>query len=1855
MGTVSKVLLTFLFLTIYSNTFSQVKADFVFDKSEGCGSLAVSFTDISTSTSGNIVSWQWNLGGIFSAKQHPGIIFTTPGEYTICLTITTSTGSVATTCKDKIIKVFANPIANFGVDIIEGCSPVSVVFNDLSTSNNGAITSWLWDIGGSANIISTTDPLLKITTNYNTGGNYSATLSIVDAKGCVATTSKPNVVNVINPPTVRLDYTYLSTCDLPWDVKIDNIDPDLLATYTWDFGNGQTYTGTNPPIVKYNEAKDYSISVIVRKGPCLDTVVFTNVIKTNRVTDFEIVAEATCATQAIQLNDISNYIADSVRWDFGDGTTSNAFNPTHIFSNPGCFIIKLTKYIGSCVQEVVKPCLNILPVPNVNINIDNGFSCLIPAQVSLVSDAQTNGTFTWTINGPSLDTMCIGASHNIMINQFGQYSVSLTFQDENGCIVTKDDQELDIAKFQAELPLFGQQGCIPFNEVLSDSIISNVPISSWNWEVGNPAIFSSTLRNPVFPVIDTGAWDIRLVVENIYGCRDTIIRDDYIQGGTPPIVNFVATPLEECLTVARQFTSLCSANADFWIWTYNDVGLLSILENPLYTFNDFGVFDITLTAFHNGCGNQLTIEDYIEVFKPVSAFKVDYKCDDPYTIDILNQSRGADIYYWVVHLSTSVTDTIRDSLLTNYTFPDRGLYFLSHYSKSITTGCEHVKTDSIFIVDLVASYTMDTIRGCAPLDVKLSSTVQDAVASEYLPGQFSLINPGDNEAIVTFTEGGILLGPQLVVTDRHGCKDTFQTNIPIEVSKIDATIGAPNVVCIPGSETFIDVSVQGLANIVSREWYFSGGDQTSQSVAPIFDIDQPGNYLLTLKLEDSWGCKDSIQKEILAVPLIPSFSSDTLSCTEKGVRFIIESDPTFLNAFSWTFGDGQTSSEKNPAHTYATEGSYDVCAELFDSRGCSKKICKPKQVEIKDPIAIFTADPTTAPCPPLLTNFFNGSINAEKFTWDFGDNSGRSFTDMPSHVYNAPGSFDVTLYAEMVPGCVDTLVIPEMIKLLGPTANVGFTKSGNCVPLEIELNGTSDKTYEYIWDFGNGQIEVVPGLNQTDSTSYEYDRPGKFIPKLLVTDENGCARTFTLDTVEVNSLDTKFVADYEPYCGLPALVTIENGTTSSSANVDYSWLLSGVKEFTSLEETPLFIIDEYGKYSITLIASTVNCIDTIQSDSLIEIAAIPSLDFEFQATILCENADVNLLNKSILDYGTITEWAWNFGNNNLSNLQDPDVIFTSPGMYTVSLKAKTDKGCQSTIVKSFEILPNTLISLSEDKTICIGDSINIRAAVTSNTNYQFQWDTTHQFLCDTCRLVNVKPEVTTTYFLNTYAVSGCTNRDSIIITVIPEPGPKLQLSSDTIVCENGQVEIAILNFDNSNSYIWDQEDVGLDCYQNCRTVNASPDEDTYYSIIVTNSFGCFKEDSILVTVERSIDDFLISSKSICEGEQTILSNSGGNNPVWDNHPTISCTQCDTPTVTPTQPRFYWVTVTSDAGCKYRDSVFVDIVPLSAIDAGEDDVICKGETIQLIGKGPGSISWTSTQTIQNASSLIASTEPTVSSLYYLTTTLDECILYDSLFIQVLEKTTIEAIGDTICPDELAILAASGNATNYQWYSENKKVDQGDTIDVEPDMTTEYMVVGSRTVCISDTAIVQVKVYPRIEYSLNEDEYEVFINSKAKFSATYNENIDYLYEWSPPVGLDCTDCPEPTVQHIDQFQKYVLTITDVNQCTAEHNVFVKFNNKCSGEGFYIPNIFTPYNIDGVNDLFRVYVEDSSEFISIKIYDRWGEKVFATEDVNEAWDGVYNGRKLAQGVYTYIVTARCEVTNDIFNFAGDITIIE
>jgi len=1849
---------TVCFLIVISQAsmlFSQLKADFIFDKSEGCGSLAVSFKDQSTSDIGSINEWVWDLGGVVSVLQNPGIVLTKPGEYTICLTIKSTSGASTKTCKDKIIKVYEIPQANFISSVASGCVPVNATFKDLSVSKNGGIVSWIWGVGGSSNLISTEDSTLIIKTTYTTEGNYPVTLSVTDRKGCKNTITKPSVVNVVSLIKPSLDMGLVSSCNLPWEVSYENLDVDSLTKYSWDFGNGTTFSGIKPPIVSYDMAKSYTVTLMMEKGPCKDTVRFENIVNTERVVDFEITSSALCAGQMLSLKDVSNFIADSVFWDFGDGTTSRERNPVIKYTKEGCYTIKLIRYSGQCIKDVTKPCVSILPEPKLNYSIENGFSCLLPAMVNFKANADFSGLFGWKVTGNSVDTIITGENSSITIHKYGLYTVDLLYTSNTGCKVAIENQKFELKPFDVTMPDKGPEGCIPYNVKLKDDVSTNLPIVKWQWQVGNPAIFTSTDPDPIFNMDQVGRWDVMLIAESNTGCLDTVFKNDYIWAGTKPNVDFTATPISGCIGDKRKFNFTSQEPVDFWSWTYGDNVFFSNDRNPEYAFPEIGNFDIQLSASFNGCRNIIKKDKYIHVSAPKSSFEVEYSCETPNTIGIQNLSLGADSLYWVVHLSATSRDTIRDSLLSSYTFPGRGIYLLSHYGENFASGCKHIATDSIFIVDLKASYTLDTIRGCAPLEVKVSSLIQDAAIIKYEDGQYDIINPDQQVVSIIFNEAGVILGPKLIVTDRHGCVDSFQYNVPVEVSSVKANILAPDVICAPDSALFKNISTIGYVPFAQRQWSFSVDNQSSTSDSVYFDIPKEGNYTVKFKISDIWGCTDSISKDIVGIPLIPAFSADTLSCTQKAVRLKVESNATYLERYIWDFGDGTTSEEKNPLHTYTNEGLYDVCAEFFDSRGCSKKKCEPKYVKIQNPIADFDGNPLTAPCPPLLTKLFNKSKNGNNFIWDFGDKSGFSYNNDPSHVYTIPGSFDVTMIAQMIPGCSDTLIKYKYVELKGPNANMQMVVTGNCTPLHLTVEAQSDKAYEYVWDFGDGKIEIVNGLRTKDTSQYTYTSPGNYIPKLLVSDDNGCSRTFTQDPVIVNQLKANITQSVDPLCGLPAKLDLINNTISTSTNVTYEWQITGIDTLIAYQKNPSFQLNTYGLYNLKLIAAVTNCIDSVSRDSFVEVAALPSLDFVFDENSHCQNVKVSATNKSSIQYGQISNWEWKTSTGVLSNQENPDLTFNMSGDFTVTVKAKTDKGCIDSLKKVISVRPNVLLQLPDDKTICIEDSLDIKINTQYIGAFSQKWNFHPTILCDTCATINVKPDSTTTYYITTLADNGCKNIDSIQITVANIRGPAINLSNDTIICKDDKGLISVLNYNGAYTYTWNENKKGLSCYKNCINISAEPDSSTYYDVIVSNSLGCTKSDSILVHVELEIPDFLSTQKTICENQTTTLTPTAGVNHRWNPDPDLSCISCANPVASPTKDKYYVVQLNSDAGCLYTDSIYVKLLSHTSIDAGLGKTICKGESLELQGNGVGKVLWTSSQKIENSHLLKATAIPDVSSYFKLTTQEDECVLNDSVFVEVIFRSSITAIGDTVCPGETAIVTAKGNGDKNIWFKDGNQINTSDTFRIVPDKTMFLSAIAFRGKCIPDTANVMVYVHPKIQYEIEKDEYRVFLNSSAQIEVKYNNSIPYTYAWTPSSGLSCSDCPAPILRNVETGGRYEVIVYDMNGCKITESIFVVLDAKCTRDGFYIPNIFTPYNRDGNNDLFRVFAEDAAEFISISIFDRWGEKVWTSKNLEDVWDGYYKGQELVRGVYTYVVTARCDNTNEVFNFGGDITIID
>jgi gliding motility-associated-like protein len=120
--------------------------------------------------------------------------------------------------------------------------------------------------------------------------------------------------------------------------------------------------------------------------------------------------------------------------------------------------------------------------------------------------------------------------------------------------------------------------------------------------------------------------------------------------------------------------------------------------------------------------------------------------------------------------------------------------------------------------------------------------------------------------------------------------------------------------------------------------------------------------------------------------------------------------------------------------------------------------------------------------------------------------------------------------------------------------------------------------------------------------------------------------------------------------------------------------------------------------------------------------------------------------------------------------------------------------------------------------------------------------------------------------------------------------------------------------------------------------------------------------------------------------------------------------------------------------------------------------------------------------------------------------------------------------------------------------------------------------------------------------------------------------FTFDWKPKNDLNCSDCESPVSSTIADTE-YQLLVQDVTGCTAAAsvNIFVIVDKQ-----LYIPNLFSP-NSDGANDMFQIF-SDAVKLFSMKIFNRWGEKVFESNDYKQGWDGYYKGELAPAGNYIY-----------------------
>jgi len=241
-------------------------------------------------------------------------------------------------------------------------------------------------------------------------------------------------------------------------------------------------------------------------------------------------------------------------------------------------------------------------------------------------------------------------------------------------------------------------------------------------------------------------------------------------------------------------------------------------------------------------------------------------------------------------------------------------------------------------------------------------------------------------------------------------------------------------------------------------------------------------------LTNNGSCSVSVDVEVEPTIVLPDYTY-TQNCGQLNVQFTNTStvNNNVIVANLWNFGDGTTSTQSSPNHTYATPGVYNVRLVSYETTGCRDTMIK--QVTVKSiPTADFTVPSTCIFAPVTASNTSTDLINQTMtYSWDFGDGTPLETTANPTHIYQTAGTFTITLIAMNQDSCTHTRVRNITVNPL-PPVEAGIDQQ-LCPYTPMTLNGSG--AVSYTWN--NGATNGTPFIPSVD---------GKYI--VNGTDANGC-------------------------------------------------------------------------------------------------------------------------------------------------------------------------------------------------------------------------------------------------------------------------------------------------------------------------------------------------------------------------------------------------------------------------------------------------------------------------------------------------------------------------------------------------------------------------------------------------------------------------------------------------------------------------------------------------------------------------------------------------------------------------------
>ncbi|MEW6774145.1 MAG: gliding motility-associated C-terminal domain-containing protein, partial [Bacteroidota bacterium] len=220
-----------------------------------------------------------------------------------------------------------------------------------------------------------------------------------------------------------------------------------------------------------------------------------------------------------------------------------------------------------------------------------------------------------------------------------------------------------------------------------------------------------------------------------------------------------------------------------------------------------------------------------------------------------------------------------------------------------------------------------------------------------------------------------------------------------------------------------------------------------------------------------------------------------------------------------------------------------------------------------------------------------------------------------------------------------------------------------------------------------------------------------------------------------------------------------------------------------------------------------------------------------------------------------------------------------------------------------------------------------------------------------------------------------------------------------------------------------------------------------------------------------------------------------------------------------------------------------------------------------------------------------------------------------------------------------------ANTYTW-TDGTNTYSTSSISVPANSSISYTLIGSAGAC-NTTTIIGITVSPSVNVNVSVSSNSISIGESTQLIAT-GANI---YTWTPSTGLDNPTSSSPNASPVQTTTYCVLGLDNSGVCSDTACRVIYVDTRCPE--LFVPNVFSPNN-DGVNDKLQVFGTKCVKEFYMVIYDRWGEKVFETDNVNNWWDGKYKDKEMNGATFVYYIKG-LYMNNEPIDLKGNFTIVK